>query len=195
MSDREKRMLLLLVPAVVIILLIRFVFLADKSASTPATVAAINSAPLAEKRLAKLRQVAATVPGKQAALAQVDAELAARERGIINADTAAQAQAHLLEVTRRDAKAENIEVRGGDFGAVQNYGSDYGEASVAITFECHIDQFVNFMAALSHEPELIAPLDLHINSQNPKEKTIMVRMTLAGLVPKKLVPEKKAFSF
>ena len=195
MSDRERRMLLLLIPAVIIILLVRFVFLADRSSSAPATVVAANSAPLAEKRLAKLRQIAATVPGKQTVLAQVDTQLAARERGIVTADTAAQAQAHLLEVTRRDAKAENIEVRGGDFGQVRSFGSDYGETSVGITFECHIDQFVNFMAALSHEPELIGPLDLHINSLNAKEKTIVVRMTLSALVPKKLVPEKKAFAF
>jgi hypothetical protein len=193
MSDREKRMLLLLIPLVLIVI-IRYAFFSGGGATASTAVVSVNSAPLVEKRLAKMRQVAATVPGKQAVLNQVDSELAAREKGIISADTAAQAQAHLLEVARRDAKAENIDVRGGELGPVKNFSTDYGEASVTVSFECHIHEFVNFMAAISHEPELIAPQDLRINSSNPKEKTILVRMTLSGLVPKKLVPEKKGFS-
>lgn len=192
MSEREKRLLLLLIP-VVLIVVVRYAFF-NGSSTASTSVVAVDSAPLAQKRLAKMRQVAATVPGKQAVLNQVDLELAAREKGIISADTAAQAQAHLLEVARRDGKAENIDVRGGELGQVKNFSSDYGEASVSVSFECHIHEFVNFMAAISHEAELIAPQDIRINSANAKEKTITVRMTLSGLVPKKLVPEKKGFS-
>ena len=195
MSDREKKFLIVLGPAILVFLLVKFVFLTDKSTPANAVVVASTSIPQAEKRLAKLRQIAATVPGKQAVLAQVDTEMATRERAIVSAATAAQAQAHLLEIARRDAKAESIEIRGGDFGTVRTFGADYGEAAVGFAFECHIDQYVNFMAALSREPELLAPQDIHINSQNPKDKTIVVRMTLAAVVSKKLVPEKKAFTF
>jgi len=193
MSAREKRLLLLLGPAVVVILVIRFGFLSD-SAPAAKIVPAGRSAPQAEKQLAKFRKVAATVPAKEALLAQVDAELDAREKGVLAAATAPQAQARLFEVARKVAKAEGLDIRGGELGQVKNFGNDYGEATAAVSFECHIDQFVNFMSGLSHEPELLAPSDLHINTANPKEETILVRMTLGGLVPKKMVPEKKGFS-
>jgi hypothetical protein len=124
----------------------------------------------------------------------VDAELAAREKGIIIADTAPQAQASLLEVARKIGKTNGIDVRGGELGQARPIGSDYGEVSAGITFDCRIDQFVNFMADLSHEPGLIEPGDLRMNPQNPKDKTVVVRMTLTGLVLKKLVPEKKGLA-
>jgi len=193
MSDREKRLLYLLGPAVLIVLFIRFVVLSDSSPSTK-PIPAIRSASQTEKQLAKLRQLAATVPAKEALLTQVDTELGLREKGVLVADTAPQAQARLLEIAKKVAKAEGIELRGGDLGQVKNYGADYGEATVAISFECHIEQFVNFMAGLSHEPELLAPNDLRINTANVKEKTISIRIILGGMVPKKMVPERKGFS-
>jgi len=158
------------------------------------TVGVFRSVSQTEKQLIKVRQVAATVPAKQALLAHVDSELAAREKGVLVADTAPQAQARLLEITKKVAKAENIDLRGGELGQVKTYGADYGEATVALSFECRIEQFVNFMASLSHEPELLAPTDIRINTANIKEKTISVRLTLGGMVPKKMIPEKKGFS-
>lgn len=193
MSDREKRLLFLMGPAVLVILFIRFVVLSDPSPALKPVVGT-RSAAQTEKQLAKVRQIAATVPAKEASLAQVDTELASREKGVLVAETAPQAQARLLEIAKKVAKAEGIELRGGDLGQVKNYGADYGEATVAISFECHIEQFVNFMAGLSHEPELLAPTDLRINTANAKEKTINVRMTLGGMVPKRMVPERKGFS-
>lgn len=192
MSDREKRMLLLLAPAVVVILIVRFGFMRDNSAAT--VVSPGESAPLAEKRLAKLRQVAATVPAKEEVLKRVDGELAVREKGILPAETAAQATAHLMEVARNAGKAEGIEIRGGELGQMKVLAPEYGEVTAGLNFDCRIDQFVNFMAALSREPELIATREVRISAGNPKEKTIVVRMTLGGVVPKKLVPEKKGFS-
>jgi hypothetical protein len=124
---------------------------------------------------------------------QIAADLADRERGIIQADTAAQGQATLLEIARRLGKNEDIDVRGGDLGAPKVFG-DYGLVYATVTFECRIEQLVNFMADLSHEPELIVPSEERITAANPKEKTMGVRMVLAGVVAKKLVPEKKGLS-
>ena len=193
MSDRDKRILIFGIPTVLVILLVRFVFLSD-GPTVVKPVASTRSASLAEKQLAKYRQVAATVPAKEALLAQVDAELAAREKGVLVADTAPQAQARLFEIAKKVAKAEGIDLRGGELGQVRALGTDYGEATASVTFECHIEQFINFMAGLSHEPELLAPADIRVNTANQKEKTITVRMTLGGMVPKKMVPERKGFS-
>jgi hypothetical protein len=188
MSDREKKLLIGLGIAVPIVLIARFGFLDEKKTQV---VSVKESVPQAEQRLAKLRVAASTVSAKETVLKRVDADLTSRENGISNADTAPQAQARLLEVAKRVAKAEGIDIRGGEFGQPKVYGSDYGEVSAVVLFECRIDQFVNLMAGLSHEPELIAPSDIRINASNPKEKTVLVRMTVGGLVPKKMVPDKK----
>jgi hypothetical protein len=63
-----------------------------------------------------------------------------------------------------------------------------------VTFECHVEQLVNFLADLSHEPQMIVPSEERIAAANAKEKTINVRMVLAGVVAKKLVPEKKGLA-
>src|SRR6185312_12031497 len=61
--------------------------------SGPKVVAATDSIPLAEKRLQSLREKAATLPAREALFKQVSAELALREKGVIQAETAPQAQA------------------------------------------------------------------------------------------------------
>jgi hypothetical protein len=196
MSDREKKLVLWLIPAVVLFVILRFVVLKDDKPTVGGQADTGKSIAQAEKRLAKLRTVAATVPAEQKILDTVDADLALREKGSIQADTAPQAQARLLEIARRVAAAEGIDLRGGEFGQPKVISADYGEVYAAVSFTCPIEKYVNFMAGLSHEPELIGPTEIHINSlMNPKEKTVNVRMTIGGLVPKKMIPEKKGFSF
>jgi hypothetical protein len=161
------------------------------TAPSPTVVAPTGTSEMLELRLNKLRQIAATVSGKEAILKTVQGQLAAREKSILQFATVQQAQAHLLEVARRIALANKIEARGGDFSAPHPLGDDYGEVSAGISFECAIDQFMNFLADLSHEPELISPAEVHVSAANQKMKTISVRLVLAGVVSKKLIPEKK----
>ncbi len=184
----DRRTVLVLAAGVALVLVLRFVVMADKQ---PTVVAATESIPLAEKRLAKLRELAATVPGKEKTAGQVAAELAAREKGMILADTAAQAQAQLLEIIRRTGKDEGIDVRGAEEMKVRPLADDYGEVVVAVSFTCRIDQFVNFLASLANRPELLATSDIRVAANNPKDKTVMVRLALSGVVPRKLAPEKK----
>ena len=187
----DRRTALLLVLGVAVVLVLRFMVFGDKPA---AVVAASDSIPMAEKRLAKLRADVATVPGKEKVARVVLTDLAAREKGMVRADTAAQAQAQLLEIVRRTGKDEGIDVRGAEEMRVRPLANDYGEVLVAVSFNCRIDQFVNFMADLANLPELVATSDIRVttaNVANPKEKTVTVRLALSGVVPRKLVPEKK----
>ncbi len=78
----------------------------------PEVVSATDSAPLLELRLSKLREAAATVPAKTESLKMVQGQLQTREKGVMGLATAAQAQAHLLEVVHRVAAANKIEARG-----------------------------------------------------------------------------------
>jgi Tfp pilus assembly protein PilO len=191
-GNLDRRTGLILVVGVAAVLILRFGVYADK---TSEVVAPIESTPIAEKRLDRLRQVAATVPGKEAILKQVSAELATREKGILKAETAAQAQAQLLEVIRRTANANGIDVRGAEELRVRKLSDDYGEVLVAVSFTCAIEQLVNFLSGIANEPEILATNEMHIAAANAKQKTVQVRLSLSGVVPKALVPDKKGTSF
>jgi hypothetical protein len=163
------------------------------SSAGNAVVASTDSVGMAEKHLAKLREAAATVPQKQEILRQVSGDLALREKGIIVADTAQQAQAQIIQVLRKLGHDENppVEIRSQEMGEVRALNDVYGEVLVGVQVECGVDQLVNMMAGLAARPELIASNDLRVTSANPKTKTIGVHLMVSGVVPRKLVPGKK----
>ena len=98
----------------------------------------------------------------------------------------------MLEIIRRVGKDEGIDVRGAEEMKVRPLADDYGEVVVAVSFTCRIDQFVNFMTDLANRPGA----DGHqrhprSSASNPKEKTVLVRLGLSGVVPRKLVPREE----
>ena len=189
LTPRDQKALGILAAAVALWALLQFVVLPDKS--TPAAgVVSLSSAQL-RQRLALLRQTAAVLPVREALLKQSNADVADRERGIIPGDTAAEAQSELLQTAVRVGKANQLDVRSSDFGAPKAFG-DYGIVYATVSFDCHIEQLLNFLADLTREQQLIVPSEERITSSNPKEKIMAVRMVLAGVVAKKLIPEKKS---
>ncbi len=144
-----------------------------------------------EQRLARVREIAATVPGKQEILKKVAGDLETREKGLIRAETAQQAQAQVITILRGVGTAEAIEIRATELGAIAPFGDDYGAVNVSIQVECRIEQLLNFLASLAARPELIATRDLRVIGGDPKQKTLNVRITVAGIVPKSLAPQKK----
>ena len=149
----DRKTAILWISGVAVILILRFFVLADRS---PDVVAASESVPMAEKRLERLRQIAATVPGKEALMKQASAELDSREKGMLKAETSAQAQAQLQELLHKVGAANGIDIRGIEDMRVKLLGADYGEASVTVRFTCLIEQLVNLLAALATQPELVA---------------------------------------
>src|ERR1700690_3868179 len=162
------------------------------SAGAAAPTAQSDNIPAAERRLARVRQQAATVAGKQQVLKQVSAELTQREKGIIQAATAPQAQAVLLDIARRTAGAQSPPVALGsvELQPPSKFG-EYGEGRVGVPFTCHIEELLNMLADLANRPEAISVDELRIGVNDPKQKTIGVRMVVSGVVPKRLVPDKK----
>ena len=130
------------------ILLLRFVVFPDKS---PTVVAATEDIPAAEARLKRVREIVATLPMLEERAKQAQADLDAREKGILKADTAAQAQASIQDLLHRVGAANGIDIRGFEDQRIRPLGKDYGEASVSVRFNCSIDQLVNFLAALAQE--------------------------------------------
>jgi hypothetical protein len=187
-SSRDRRALTILAPCVIVFLVY---YLWPESSAAP-VVAAPQSSEQAENRLARLRESAATVPSKEQILKNLSAQLAAREKGLLQADTAPQAQAQLIQILRKIASAENppIEVRATELGGMAVAGDTYGVVTVALQMDCRIEQLVNLLSAISQLPELVSPSDLRITSASPKNKAVGVRLSVAALVPRKLIPEK-----
>jgi type II secretion system (T2SS) protein M len=190
LASRHRRA----IPVIAGLLIAGIAFRFWPATSTTVVAAPADSAALAEQRLARLRDLAATVPAKEETLQKVSAELASREKALLVADTAAQAQAQLIQMLRRLGGAETppIEIRSTELPAIRPFGDAYGEADVSVQIECRIDQLINFLASIGAQPELVATNDLRITSANAKEKTVGVRLTVAGIVPRKLVPGKRS---
>jgi hypothetical protein len=188
LSERDRRALVLLCVALLGGVILHSLFSPGDSSSTPAVS---GSAEMAHARLDRLRRIVAALPAREAVMKQVSLDLASRERSVIDAATLGQAQADLIETIHRLGTREQIDIRGGDLGAARAFG-DYRLIYATVTFTCHIEQLINFLADLGREPQAIVPAEERISpSGKPQEKFIIVRMVLAGLVDKKLVPEKK----
>src|SRR5580704_13112027 len=115
-SQRDRRALVLMLATLVAGVVLRFAFSESPTVSVVSANVSQDSTALARQRLARLRATAATVPAREAAMKQTSADLSVRERGMIQADTAPQAQAALLEVVRQIGKNDMIDLRGGEFG-------------------------------------------------------------------------------
>lgn len=192
LSERDQKALKLLAGALALAGVIYF-----WPDGSPAAVAGVNETEVLEKRLTKARALLMQVPDKQAVLKQAQADLAVREKGLLVADTAAQAQAQLFQILRRVGRAQGppIEVRANEIGQARAFGDDYGEVSVSVSFECGIEQLVNLLADLGAQPELLATSEIRIGQANGAQKVIPVRLSISGIVPRKLIPEKKGLSF
>ncbi|MBZ5673279.1 MAG: hypothetical protein LAP61_03450 [Acidobacteriia bacterium] len=193
LEPREKKALIALSAALALAAVV-FAYEFWPAGSAVAADAIPQSVPQMEQRLAKVREIAATVPGKQEILKRVAADLETREKGLIRAETAQQAQAQVITILRGlgAAEAPPIEIRATELGAITTFGDDYGAVNVSIQVECRIEQLLNFLAALAARPELIATRDLRVIAGDPKQKTLNVRITVAGIVPKSLAPKKGA---
>jgi hypothetical protein len=181
--------LIFLAAGVALILILRFGVYGGGAASV---VAANDSIPMAEKRLARLRELAATVPGKEDLVARAKAELSDREKGVLNADTQSQAQAQLLEITQTIAKSNGIDARGMQGVTGQAIGEDYGEIGTTVAFTSGIEQLVNLLAALANEPQILATNEISVVGGSDKKKNVQVRLTVSAIVPRKLIPKRGA---
>jgi hypothetical protein len=194
LGDRDRRALIIL--GVALLgggLIYWFSNSTPSSSGETAKTAPVDSIDRAQKRLALLRKQAATLPGKQAVLRQASLELSAREKGLLAGDTANQAQAQLLQVIKRVAAQQTppLEMGQVELGRPRSYGSAYGLVSVSITLTCHIEELVNFLAALGAQPELTATEEIRFGASHPKQKTMPVRLTVSGLVARRLIPKEK----
>ena len=194
LQEREKK--LLIVGGIAALLMVGYWAFASDEAVPAAVGPVVDNIPAAELRLKRLRSIAAGVPAQQQVLQQVTAELGSREQGLIQADTAAQAQAQLLQILRKIGRAQSpgIDLRNSEIGPVKAYGESYGEVTVSLNFVARIEQLVQLLSDITAQKEIIGVNDLRVGQANPKEKSMPVRLTVSGLVRRNLVPERKGGS-
>jgi hypothetical protein len=193
-GQRDRRALMVLGAVVVL----AFIYWMAGSSSTSVKVSApVESIDRVEKGLANLRTRAAALPAKEVVLKQANAELADREKGLISGDTADQAQAQLLQVLRRVAKAQTppLEIRQVELGQPRSYGNAYGLVTVSVTVDCRIEELINLLSTLSAQPETVATDEIRFGMANPKQKTMPVRLTVSGMVAQRLAPKKGTSQF
>ena len=187
-SERDKRALVLLGAAGGALLVLWSILnFWNAGSSTPG-----GSVSLQEKELSHLRLMAATLPGRQRQYKQAQADLAAREKMLIDANDEKLAQEHLLAIVHKlaSSQAPALDLRNTELGQPKPFG-DFGEVTVTLNMVCRIEQLVNFLSDLTAQPEAIASEDLHIFGINEETKEMQVRLTVGGLMPKRLLPKKK----
>ena len=189
LQERDKRALKILIPVLVVGLI--WLFWPADDAGKTATPAVLNTPAGLEQQLERLRSKEALIPAKQGLMKDLQAQVNLRERGLIVADTLPQAQARLLQAVREVARQEGFDFRNATVGQASIFGGEYGQIAVQVVAECRIEQVVNFLADLTKRPELMATEDMRISAGNAQSKVLQFGVTVSGLVPKRLVPEKR----
>lgn len=148
--------------------------------------------PQAEHSLERLRRAAASLPVKEQNWKLVSAKLAGSEKLLIAATDKDLAQEKLLQSVRNLAKSQQppLTIRNQELLPAKRRG-DYGEVAIAFHLECRIEQLVNFVSDLSSQPEALATEQIQIHGSTADTKIMQIRLVIAGLVPARLIPQKK----
>jgi hypothetical protein len=191
-TSRDRRALHILL-FVIVALALRWV--TSTPSSNPKSNSTVPSLP-AERLLTGLaarRKAAGLGRQKVEVLQEVTKELAELEHGLIQADTAAQAQAQLLQVLKNVMGQQQppLEVKEIDFSSPRQVSDAYGQVSVSITMECTIDELLNLVADLTAQSIVIATDEISLVAADPALKTLRARLTVTGLVRRTLITQPR----
>lgn len=186
-SERERKLLLALIPTLLITLWAAFW---PEGSATPvgANLDVPKAIEATQKRIDEGRAIQASLPKLLDTKKALDAQLSTLEKRLIGGETVPQAQAQLLQLCRKLARQQGsaLEIRSSDIGPVVISG-DYAEVSLNVSYDCQIEGLLNMLADFSSQPELIAWKDLRVFSSDNKKKRLNVTMNVFSLIPRKLV--------
>lgn len=186
LQSRDRRALLFLVVALVLVALLQLDFFAPGGGNSPVSALSIEAV---EERL-----LLAQVKARQAPLADskqqaARTELAAAEAQLLKSETSALAQAEMREIVGDLLKAEGIAMSSSQFGTVELEGEHYTQVPLLVDFSCRIEQFVNLMAAIANAPQLLATRRIQVSPADSSTKSIQARLAVAGFLPASRTPE------
>ncbi|MCX6610790.1 MAG: type II secretion system protein GspM [Acidobacteria bacterium] len=184
LSDRERKLLMALIPALLVTAFVYF--WTEPAAGAPPVVDTAAAIEVAKLRLDRARATSALLPARQETRKMLQSSLASAEKRFIMADTAAQAQAQLNQIFRRVARAQGpaVEIRGMDIGSIQPVNA-YAEILIGVNFDCQVEGLVNLLTDLSTQPEAIGWRDLRVSATDSKQKRLNVSLTFIGLTQAK----------
>jgi hypothetical protein len=187
LTSRDRRAVIILLFASAGMGLYRLTGVSSFSSESKAVTQGVSVEHLRNTLLDR-RKAAAAVLGKEEVLQQLMAELAVRERPLIQADTAAQAQARLLQILKKvmNQQQPSLEIKQVELSSPRQFSETYGEVSVSVTTQCTIDELVNLLTDLTVESEVIATDEISLSASNQNTKTLQMRLTVTGLVSQTL---------
>jgi hypothetical protein len=191
LSARDRRAVTFLVPAVALILLVRFAIL-------PAWEAAGDSSQALETRekfLRKYKLVVAAMPAQETTAGALSSALADAEKGLLGGATPALQAAEVQQLVRDLAGNAGIQVRSVDFIPAKSAGEDYVQIGVTTVFAAGMDQLVAFLNALQSAPRILSVDQLHLGAGNVAatpttagKKQVNVSIYISGMARKQHAP-------
>jgi hypothetical protein len=115
--------------------------------------------------------------------------LAEIEKRLLASENAALAKAEMRQLVEDLLTAEGIAMRGSRFGTVALEGEDYAQVPLIVDFECQIEQFVNWMAAVANAAELLSTRRIQLNPGNRETKSVRAQVAVSGYLPVSRTPE------
>lgn len=185
LTDREKRMLLVLAP---VILAVGFWQIGIRSSRGGSTLTG-SSVEMFEQRFELAREQAARKPLSDAEYRAAEQALEKIEGRLLASETASLAQAEMQLLLVDLLKGEGIVMHNSRFETVSLEGEHYAQIPLTVDFTCAIEQFVNLMAAIANASQLLTTRSLRINQDNAETKAVRVQATVSGYLPVERTPE------
>ncbi len=184
-GGRDRRALLALAVAGALFLLVDFAVLPWIESAQRLRA----SLPLKEKTLRKYRQMVALAGNREADWESLQKRVAEAEKGLLESRTPALASAELQQLVKQLMSQQGVEMRGADFLPVRPIKLDdatYTAVPLALSFECRLDQLINFLLAARNSGKTMALDQLSIAAAPPQPdraaKLVSVRMAIRGLM-------------
>ena len=184
-QSRERKALIALGVALVLFVILQSDFMPGPGSPSAdaGTVEGVEQAfRLAQVKARRKPLVDAEAQATARALAEIEKRLLASEN-------AALAKAEMRQLVEDLLTAEGIAMRGSRFGNVALEGEDYAQVPLIVDFECQIEQFVNWMAAVANAPQLLSTREIQLNPGNRETKSVRVQVAVSGYLPASRTPE------
>ena len=103
------------------------------------------------------------------------------EAGLLESSSPSLANAEWQRLVGQLADSKGIELGSSEFLRIQELGAGYSLVTGRVQFRCRLDQFVDFLVALTSSPKLLSVTGLMVSSSQGSAQAILnVQMTIGA---------------